>query len=129
MKEIQIIQKKVENIKSKNKFRFEKDFCKWFERNYRKLGITKILKIQKRKFLDYFVVVNKKILRIEIETLSSHFIAHKYDPKKVDLVICLKKDRKIPVKVVELNTFVFIVVDKCSINIKRVNKNKMRIIQ
>jgi len=41
-----------------------------------------------------------------LETLSSHFLYHRHDSEKCDMIICLEKDEEIPnVKIVEINQF------------------------
>jgi hypothetical protein len=44
---------------------------------------------------------NEKEIGVELETLSSNFILHKHDPKKVGEVICIKKDvnLEVPIKI------------------------------
>lgn len=93
------------NIKFEKKFNNEKEFSKWFEFNYHLFGFDKITKKREYKFPDFQVLYEGKKIEVELETLSSNFILHNHNPKKVDLVICLIKDKNIPVKTIEISPF------------------------
>lgn len=75
-----------------NKIKSEEHFTGWFEKNFKKLGYTKIIKKNVKKFPDFIMLRNNKEIRVELETLSSNFILHKHDKDKVDEVICIEKD-------------------------------------
>lgn len=77
-------------------------FSEWFKKNYKKLGYSKILKKDFGKFPDYLMLKKGKAVRVELETLSSNFILHNHDPKKVDEVVCIKKDIKLKVPTIEV---------------------------
>ena len=74
------------------KIRSESEFKVWFKNNFRKLGYTKIIKDNKGKFPDFIMLKNKKRVGVELETLSSNFILHKHNPRKVNEVVCVKRD-------------------------------------
>lgn len=88
------------------KFVSEEKFTIWFIKNYRLLGFSKILKHNKSGFPDFFMEFDKKIISIEIETLSSNFKLHHHDPRKCDFVICLKNNKKLYVKTIEIENFI-----------------------
>ncbi|MFH1500519.1 MAG: hypothetical protein ABIE22_01080 [archaeon] len=75
----------------KNEFEFKK----WFERNYKKLGYSKIIKKDRGKFPDFIMIKKGKITRVELETLSSNFVLHGHNKTKVDDLVCIKRDLKI----------------------------------
>lgn len=100
------IKKNIENnIDFEKDFLFEKEFHNWFKENYKLLGFDKLIVELKRGFPDFIMEMDGAILRIEIETVSSNFILHKHDPKKVDLVICMVKDRDLCVPIIEIRKF------------------------
>ncbi len=80
----------------------EKEFSTWFKKNFKKLGYDKILRKDMGRFPDYIMEKKGKKIRVELETLSSNFLLHKHDPKKVDEVLCIKKDIKLPVRMIEI---------------------------
>jgi len=82
--------------------RSEFEFSKWFKKNFRKLGYDKIIRGDKGKFPDYIMLKKGKETRVELETLSSHFILHKHDPKKIDEVVCIEEDIKLNVPVIKV---------------------------
>ena len=82
--------------------RNEREFKEWFVNNYKSLGYSKIIKDNKGKFPDLLMLKNCKELGVELETLSSNFILHKHDIKKVDELICIKKDITIDLPTVEV---------------------------
>ena len=78
----------------------ESDFKNWFKKNYRKLGFTRIIKSDSMRFPDFIMLKNNKRIKVELEIKSSHFILHNHNPKKVDLVICVIKDKKLSVPII-----------------------------
>ncbi len=78
----------------------EKEFSDWFEKNYKKINYEKILKNNKGKYPDFVMQKKGKKILVELETLSSNFILHKHNPKKVDEVLCIKEDIKLNVKTI-----------------------------
>lgn len=72
-----------------------------FGRFYEMLGFSAIKKMRVR-YPDCIVMKGEKELRIELEYLSSNFIAHGHDPSQVDLVVCWVKDKELPVPVIVL---------------------------
>jgi len=75
----------------------ELEFRRWFEKNYKKLGYSKIVKGDGGVFPDFIMLKGKKEIRLELENLSSNFILHNHNPKKVDEVLCIKEDIKLAV--------------------------------
>lgn len=73
----------------------ESEFKKWFVENYKKLGYSMILRKDIGEFPDFIMLKNKKKVKVELETLSSHFILHKHDIHKVDEIVCIIKDKDI----------------------------------
>ena len=69
----------------------ELEFHNWFKKNYKQLGFNN-LKLHNKGFPDFVMEKNNKEIRVELEILSSNFLLHKHDPKKVDKVICIKND-------------------------------------
>ena len=78
--------------------RYEREFDKWFKENYEELGFTYIKRIARKRVPDYIAMRNGKLIRVELETLSSNFIKHGHDPEEVDLVLCVAADKEVPVK-------------------------------
>jgi len=85
------------------KIKSEYHFSKWFEKNFRKLGYSKIIRKDIGIFPDFIMLKRGKHLKVELETLSSNFLLHKHDKRKVDEVVCIKEDVKlgIPTRVVK----------------------------
>ena len=90
--------------KIKNEFELKK----WFERNFKKLGYSKIIKGDSGKFPDFIMSKNNKEVRVELETSSSNFILHNHDRNKVDEVICIKKDVNIGIPILEIKELKYI---------------------
>jgi len=89
------------------KFESEYQFHEWFKKNFSLFGFDKIIeeRIRSDGFPDFIMLRNNKEVRVELETLSSHFILHKHDPKNVDLVVCIVKDKELPIKTLEITPF------------------------
>lgn len=85
-------------IKIKNKFMLKK----WFEKNFRKLGYSKIIKKDDGTFPYFIMLKNNKNTTIELETLSSNFILHKNDLTKVDEIVCIRKDIDLGIPTIEV---------------------------
>ncbi len=84
------------------KIKSEFEFSKWFKKNFKKLGYFKILKKDFGKFPDFLMLKIGKKVRVELETLSSNFILHNHDIRKVDEVVCIKKDVNLKVPIIEV---------------------------
>jgi gas vesicle GvpC-like protein len=52
-----------------------------------------------------FVSPSQQLLKVEFEFASGNFILHGHDPALCDMVICWKKDRELPVPVLELSRY------------------------
>lgn len=89
-------------MRNEKRIRNEKEFKVWFERNYKKLGYQKIIKKDNGILPDYIMLKNNKTIGVELETLSSHFLLHKHDIKKVDEIVCIKKDLSLGIPIIEV---------------------------
>jgi hypothetical protein len=89
-------------MKNKQRIKNEKEFKIWFEKNYKKLGYQKIIKRDSGTFPDYVMLKNNKSVGVELETLSSHFLLHKHNIKKVDEIVCIKKDLSLGIPTIEV---------------------------
>lgn len=72
-----------------------------FGRFFDLLGFSRILHVQ-TACPDCTAVYEGRQVRVELEYLSSNFILHGHSPSAVDLVVCWKKDRSIPVPVIAM---------------------------
>ncbi|MBI3623065.1 hypothetical protein HY212_03220 [Candidatus Pacearchaeota archaeon] len=70
----------------------EKQFAQWFRKNYKELGYSKIIRGDISRCPDFIMLRNGKEVRVELETISSNFIAHKHSLDSIDEIICLIKD-------------------------------------
>lgn len=93
------------NITFTKKFDDELQFSKWIFDNYNLLGFDSVVAWNKHKFPDFIMIKDGKEVRVEVETLSSNFIIHRHNPKEVDLVLCLVKNKEIPVRTIEISPF------------------------
>ncbi len=86
----------------------EEDLDKWFKKNYKKLGYTKIVKDNNGAFPDYIMLRDKKEVRVELEVHSSNFKIHKHDVRKADEIVCLKHTANYnpPLRIIEINRFI-----------------------
>ena len=82
--------------------RNEREFKTWFMKNFKSLGYSRIVKDNKSKFPDLLMLKDGKEIGVELETLSSNFLLHKHDIKKVDELVCIKKDIIIDLPTVEV---------------------------
>jgi len=87
---------------AKKDIKSEKELSDWFIKNYEKLGYSEIVKDNNGRFPDFTMQKKGKSVGVELETLSSNFILHKHDKTKVDEVVCIKKDKEIGVKMVDI---------------------------
>ena len=86
----------------------ESDFKKWFEKNFRKLGYSKIIRKDNGNFPDFIMLKNNKKISVELETLSSNFILHKHDKNKVNEIVCIKNDIDINIPTKEVKELRYI---------------------
>jgi hypothetical protein len=91
-------------IKIKN----ELEMKRWFEKNFEKLGYSKIIRKDRGDFPDFIMLRNNKETKVELETLSSNFILHNHDLTKVDEVVCMKKDINLNLPVIEIKGLKFL---------------------
>lgn len=94
------------------KIRNEADLKNWFMKNYKKLGYSKILRHDRGIFPDFIMLEGDKKVRVELEIKSSNFLLHKHPISKVDRVICIKKDVKLNIPIIELKNFKIIAFDQ-----------------
>jgi hypothetical protein len=94
------------------KFNNEEGFTNWFIDNYRSLGFEKVVEYRKRQFPDFIMLMDNKEVKVELETLSSHFIEHNHDSEETDFVICLVKDKELPVTTIEVSMFEYLMPNK-----------------
>lgn len=87
--------------------RSEREMSEWFLKNYKQLGYSQIIKNNKSRFPDFIMLRGNKQVGVELETLASHFILHKHNLKKVDEIVCLKKDTNFSSKLIELSKLVY----------------------
>jgi len=90
------------------KIKTELEFKKWFEKEFKRLGFSKIVKKDNGTFPDYIMLKGDKEIKVELETLLSNFILHKHRLKDVDEVICIKKDINLDIPVKEVRELEFI---------------------
>lgn len=64
----------------------------WFEKNFRKLGYSRILKKQHNKTPDFIMLRDGREVKVEIEFMASDFIQHGHRRDQADVVICCSKD-------------------------------------
>jgi len=78
----------------------ENELDAWFKENYKELGFTYVKRVTSKDIgsPDYIAKRNGKLIRIELETLSSHFISHKHSHEEIDLVLCVAVDKELPIK-------------------------------
>ncbi len=94
------------NITFSKKFDNEGGFAEWFAGNYLLCGFDDLIADNsKRGYPDFILLKGDKEVRVELETCSSNFLLHRHDPAKVDLVICLYNDTKLPVETIEITPF------------------------
>jgi len=94
----------------KNEF----ELRRWFRKNHKKLGFSKIIKENSKNFPDFIMLENGKEVKIELEMKSSNFRLHKHPIEKVDRVICIEKDIDLKVPILVLDNFKKISFDKKS---------------
>lgn len=90
------------------KIKTELEMRKWFEKNFRNLGYSAIIKKDAGIFPDFIMKRNGKYIKVELETLSSNFILHNHDINKVDEVICIKNDVNLNLPIIELKQLEFV---------------------
>jgi hypothetical protein len=87
----------------------EEEFRKWFERNFEKVGVKKIILSQK-PCPDYVVEMKDgTIAKIEAELFAMNFKYHRHDPSKADYILaCYAKEEKVEgVPVIAINKLWF----------------------
>lgn len=108
-----------------HKFTDEKRFREWFKDNYSTLGFTHIIEENINISPDFIMGVDKEEVRVELETLSSHFILHKHNKNDVDLVLCLLIDKDIGVKTIQIPNLIYDTIDKTYIQISKEVANNL----
>jgi len=95
----------------------ESDFKAWFEKNYKKLGYSKIIKNDSGKFPDFIMQRDNKEIKVELETRSSHFINHNHSIKDVDEIVCIENDVNLNAKIITVKGLTFIPKERITITI------------
>lgn len=72
--------------------RNESEMKKWFIKNYKQLGYSKIARKDIGECPDFIMIKNGEELGVELETIASNFLLHKHDLNKVDEIVCIIKD-------------------------------------
>jgi hypothetical protein len=76
-------------------FKNEKQFRIWFEKNYKWLGYTKIVKSLVNNTPDYIMQRDDGTPeKVELEIIDKHFIQHKHKPEDADIIICVYGNNK-----------------------------------
>jgi hypothetical protein len=86
----------------------ENAFSKWFIKNHKLLGFSRLIKNNKNQYPDFIMERDGNEIRVELETLSSHFIDHGHDPNNVDLVVCIVYNKPLEVPTLEITNAYFI---------------------
>ena len=81
---------------------YESEVVSWIKENYQELGYNEIIEENRNKVPDFVMVRGGKKVRVEVEVYSSSFIKHKHDHEKVDEVLCVINDVKLPVKTIKI---------------------------
>lgn len=92
----------------KKVIRNELELKRWFEKNFKKLGFSKIIRRDVGVFPDFIMLKGNKKVRVELETKSSNFILHNHNPEKVDKVVCVKKDVNLDIPVIEIRELQYV---------------------
>ena len=90
----------------------EEEFTNWFIDNYQSLGFDKIVEHRKREFPDFIMLTDNREVKVGLETLSSRFIEHNHNPDETDFVICLIKDKQLPVTTIEVSMLEYLAPNK-----------------
>jgi len=90
------------------KFKSEREFAEWFEKNFYLFGFKEI--VSKNKGTpDYLVKdFNNKVKRVELELCAQDFVAHMHKKEDVDIIVALfsKDDKSVEgIPTLTLNTF------------------------
>lgn len=97
----------------------ESEFKEWFERNYKKLGYSKIIRNDMGKFPDFIMLKGNKQVKVELETKSSHFLNHNHSLKDVDEIICIEKDVDLDSNIIIAKGLTFIPKERITITIEK----------
>ena len=77
-------------------YQSEAEFRRWFDQNFKKLGIKEII-LSQEVCPDYVVTMDDgKVAKIEAELFAMNFRYHGHDPKKVDYILaCYSKTEQV----------------------------------
>lgn len=81
---------------------YEHELIHWIKEHYLELGYDEIVEINSQTFPDFVMLRHGKKIRVEAELFSSSFLKHGHDPDKVDEVLCVIKDKELPVKTIKI---------------------------
>ena len=88
----------VENIMSG----YEQEVVNWVKKNYKELRYKEIIQENKDKTPDLIMLRKGKEIKVEVETYSSSFIKHGHKLEDVDEVLCVVKDKELPLKTIKI---------------------------
>jgi hypothetical protein len=97
----------------------ESGFKEWFEKNYKKLGYSKIIKDNLGKFPDFIMLKDNKKLKVELETKSSNFLLHNHSLKDTDEVVCIENDKNLGINTITAQGLTFIPKGRITITIEK----------
>lgn len=81
---------------------YEVELIHWIKEHYLELGYDKIISVNLHSFPDFIFLKDDKEIKVEAEIFASSFIKHKHDSKKVDEILCVIEDKKLPVKTIKI---------------------------
>ena len=85
----------------------ESEMRDWFEKNYKTLGYSKIVRHDGGIFPDFLMEKEGKQIGVELETISSNFVLHKHDITKVDEIVCIEKDIELGLPIIIIKELKF----------------------
>ena len=96
-------------MKNKKKvIKSESELKKWFIKNYRKLGYSKIVRKDIGECPDLVMIKEGQEVGVELETVASNFLLHKHDLNKVDEIVCVVKDINLGKPVIGIDELRFV---------------------
>ncbi len=81
---------------------YEHELIHWIKEHYLELGYDKIIAVNTQSFPDFIFLKGETEIRVEAEIFSSSFLKHKHNPDKVDEILCVIENEKVPVKTIKI---------------------------
>jgi hypothetical protein len=81
---------------------YEREVVNWVKKHCQELGYEQVIQENKDKTPDLIMLRNGKEVKVEVETYSSSFIKHGHKLEDVDEVLCVVKDKELPLKTVKI---------------------------